>query len=73
MELDMPDQYPAADYLPLPGANGVSYSQRLWSEEVAIAASMGGEPLVNDNRQPGYLFSNGTKFDSGPGATADNW
>lgn len=65
------DDYPAADYLPRPGVNGVSYGQRLWSEEVAIAASMGGEPLTRP--EPGYEFSNGRRFDSGPGATADNW
>ena len=61
------ETYPAADYLPLPGKNGVSYSQRLWSEEVAIAASMNGDPLTGP--EPGYEFSNGTKFASGPGAT----
>ena len=49
--------------LPQPGVNGVSYSQRLWSEEVAIAAAMDGQPLT-DSRQPGYLFSNGTTFDT---------
>jgi len=59
----VPDQYPAADYLPQQGTNGVSYSQRLFSEEVAIAASLGGQSPI-DIRQPGYEFSNGAKFDT---------
>lgn len=59
----MPDDYPAADYIPQQGVNGVSYSQRLFSEEVAIAASLGGQ-VVTDTRQPGYEFSNGTRFDT---------
>lgn len=59
------DDYPAADYIPRPGVNGVSYSQRLFSEEVAIASAMNGDPL-SDVRQPGYEFSNGTRFDTPP-------
>lgn len=57
------DQYDSSQYVPQPGVNGVSYSQRLWSEEVAIAASLAGEPIT-DTRQPGYEFSNGTRFDT---------
>jgi len=59
----VPDQYPPADYVPQQGVNGVSYSQRLFSEEVAIAASLGGQSPI-DIRQPGYEFSNGAKFDT---------
>lgn len=59
----------SAEELPQKGINGVSYSQRLWSEEVAIAASMAGEPLSNLKSEPGYEFSNGRRFDTGAGAT----
>lgn len=53
----MADQHPD-DPLNLPG--GPSFSQRLWSEEVAIAAAQGGEPLAQ--RDPSYEFSNGRRF-----------
>ena len=39
---------------------GVSVTQRLFSEEVAIAASMGGE--TTDNKDWAYEFSNGRRF-----------
>jgi len=57
------DEYDSSQYVPIPGVNGVSYSQRLFSEEVAIAAAMNGEPITQV-RQPGYEFSNGTRFDT---------
>lgn len=44
--------------LNLPG--GPTFSQRLWSEEVALARAQSGEPL--DNRDPSYEFSNGRRF-----------
>ncbi|MBP6422683.1 MAG: hypothetical protein KA271_07325 [Propionivibrio sp.] len=46
----------------------VTTSERLWSEEVAIASA--GDPLssLDHCRQPGYEFSNGRKFDSGLGS-----
>lgn len=47
---------------------GCSFSQRLFSEEVAIAAAKEGQALLNTD--PGYEFSNGRRFDTGPGATA---
>ena len=50
----------ADETLPLNIPGGPTFSQRLWSEEVAIARANGGEPL--DNREVGYEFSNGRKF-----------
>lgn len=44
--------------LNLPG--GPTFSQRLWSEEVAIARANAGEPITQ--REPSYEFSNGRKF-----------
>lgn len=44
--------------LSLPG--GPTFSQRLWSEEVAIALANSGEPI--DPREDAYVFSNGRKF-----------
>lgn len=43
----------------IPG--GPTFTQRQWSEEVAIAIANSGEPL--DPREPGYVFSNGRRFD----------
>lgn len=51
-------------------APGCSFSQRLFSEEVAIAAAKEGQALLNTD--PGYEFSNGRRFDTGPGATSGN-
>jgi hypothetical protein len=42
-----------------PGAN-VSFSQRLFSEEVAMANAAGG--IVEGEPNPVYVFSNGRKF-----------
>ena len=44
--------------LNLPG--GPTFMQRLWSEEVAIARAVAGEPVVTT--EPSYEFSNGRKF-----------
>lgn len=44
---------------------GVSYSQRLFSEEVALAMAASGQVIVPN--EPGYEFSNGRRFDTGPG------
>lgn len=44
----------------------VRTSTRLWSAEVAIAEAAFGE-VRPKNKEPGYEFSNGRKFDSGPG------
>jgi len=44
----------------LPAASGLSFSQRLWSEEVALATAREGVPI--DSREPSYEFSNGRKF-----------
>lgn len=55
----------ATNESPLPP--GISVTERLWSEECAIAdadSPMGG--LSPDN-MPGYEFSNGVKFKSGNG------
>ena len=47
----------------LPPGAGISFSQRLFSEEVAIAAAMEGQPI--DTRDPAYEFSNGRRFVDG--------
>lgn len=39
---------------------GPYFTQRLWSEEVAIALAESGEPITT--RDPSYEFSNGRKF-----------
>jgi len=44
--------------LNLPG--GPTFSQRLWSEEVAIALANSGDPI--ETREDVYVFSNGRKF-----------
>ena len=45
----------------------VTTSTRLWSEEVGIAAAS--DPLagIDPNKEPGYEFSSGRKFDTGQG------
>lgn len=48
----------------------VRTSTRLWSQEVAIAEAKSGGPVQPKTKEPGYEFSNGRKFDAGPGATA---
>lgn len=50
---------------------GVLTSTRLWSEEVAIAEASDPEALAAKLHEPGYVFSNGRRFDSGQGAYAD--
>lgn len=61
----MPEQDPN---VPVPTPDGhPRFSQRLFSEEVGIAlADSGINPLTPD---PGYEFSNGRRFNAGPGAT----
>lgn len=54
----MADQQDPNIPLNLPG--GPTCSQRLWSEEVAIAAAQGGENLTQ--LEPSYEFSNGRRF-----------
>lgn len=51
----MPDQDPRTI---------VRTTQRLWSEEVGIAQAS--DPLAagDPNKEPGYEFSNGVKFDT---------
>lgn len=50
----------ASEDIPLNQPGGPTFSQRLWSEEVAIARAKAGEPL--DQRDPSYEFSNGRRF-----------
>jgi hypothetical protein len=50
----------AAEDVPINYPGGPSFTQRLWSEEVAIALAESGELLVM--RDPSYEFSNGRKF-----------
>lgn len=47
--------------LPQNHPGGPNFTQRLWSEEVAIARANSGEPLQTTD--PAYVFSNGRKFD----------
>ena len=53
---------------PLPP--NVSFTERLWSEEVGIAAASDGDTILDPSREPGYEFSN-TKFFSGKGPYAN--
>lgn len=46
--------------VPLPPDAGISFGQRLWSDECAIADAIEGRPL--DERQLEYRFSNGRRF-----------
>ena len=48
----------------LPPGTGISFSQCLFSEEVAMAAVMDGQAL--DTRDITYEFSNGRRFLSTP-------
>lgn len=48
----------------------VTTSTRLWSEEVGIAAATDPNAEIDPNKQPGYEFSNGRKFDTGQGPYA---
>lgn len=48
------------DNTPQNHPGGPNFSQRLWSEEVAIARANAGEPL--DTKEPAYVFSNGRRF-----------
>ncbi len=48
--------------VPINTPGGPTFSQRLWSEEVAIALAESGE--IFTNKEPGYEFSNGRKFDT---------
>lgn len=49
-----------SESLPQNHPGGPNFTQRLWSEEVAIARANAGEPL--DAPEPVYVFSNGRKF-----------
>ena len=46
--------------IPINPPGGPYFTQRLWSEEVAIALAESGELITN--REPSYEFSNGRKF-----------
>ena len=52
----------ATNEAPLPP--GVTVSERLWSEELAIAAADSPLSDADPNRQPGYEFSNGRSFNT---------
>lgn len=49
-----------SDNKPINHPGGPNFSQKLWSEVVAEAASIGGEPVVA--KEPSYEFSNGRRF-----------
>lgn len=51
----------SSEDIPLNTPGGSSFTQRLWSEEVAIARAQYGEPIAP--REPAYVFSNGRRFD----------
>lgn len=55
----------AANEAPMPP--GVSVTERLWSEECAIADADSPLGSLDPSRMPGYEFSNGVKFNSGNG------
>lgn len=60
----MADQDPN---VPVPTPGGPTFTQRLWSTEVGIAnAEADLNPLEKD---PGYEWSNGRRFNSGNGAS----
>lgn len=46
--------------IPINPPGGPTFTQRLWSEEVAIAMAESGEPITT--REPSYEFSNGRRF-----------
>lgn len=46
----------------------VTTSERLWSEEVGIAAASDPLSCLDPTKEPGYEFGNGRRFDSGLGA-----
>lgn len=50
----------ADDSVPTSWPGGPTFSQRLFSEEVAIANTNAGEPV--EQREEAYVFSNGRKF-----------
>lgn len=54
---------------PLPP--NVYVTERLWSEEVGIAAASDGDTIQDPSREPGYEFSNGVKFFTGKGPYAN--
>ena len=59
----------ATNEAPLPP--GISISERLWSDEVGIANADSPLGALDPTREPGYEFSNGTKFYSGRGVYPD--
>lgn len=60
----MPTQDPD---VPVPSPTGwPRFTQRLFSEECGIAEA--GEAVDPFRKDPGYEWSNGRKFDAGPGA-----
>ena len=59
----------ATNDAPLPP--GISVSERLWSDEVGIANADSPLGALDPTREPGYEFSNGTKFYSGRGVYPD--
>lgn len=51
---------------------GVSMSERLWSDEVGIANADSPLGALDPTKEPGYEFSNGRTFSSGPGVYTDS-
>lgn len=50
----------ASEETPINIPGGPTFSQRQWSDEVAIAQANSGEPI--DQRDSAYVFSNGRRF-----------
>ena len=48
----------------------VTTTDRLWSEEVGIAASCDDKAGIDPTKEPGYEFGNGRKFYAGQGIYA---
>lgn len=46
----------------LPPGSGISFSQRLFSDEVGLAEEMGGQSLDLDRREVTYEFSGCRRF-----------
>lgn len=50
----------------------VTTTERMWSEEVGIAASCDDKADIDPTKEPGYEFGNGRKFNTGIGPYVQN-
>ena len=56
----------------MPDEQKVTTTERLWSEEVAIAEAGTDLADKDKSKEPGYEFSNGRQFNTGNGPYATN-